>query len=123
MQLRAWSIGIHTEARHSDGSNLPAITDAMKKYLPLLALIASAFISRGADVIAQWNFNSVPPDGSFSSGSTNPSTGSGALFMVGATTYTFATGHTTDPAGSDNTGINLANFPAQGTSNKTSGIR
>ena len=76
-------------------------------------------------VIAQWNFNSVPADGSLSTGSTAPSVGSGTASLVGGATATFATGDTTfDPAGStDNTGWNTATYPAQSTGNKTRGAQ
>jgi endonuclease/exonuclease/phosphatase family metal-dependent hydrolase len=73
-------------------------------------------------VFAQWNFNSVPADGSTSTGTTAPSVGAGMASLVGGTTATFATGDTVfDPAGTtDNTGWNLTGFPASG-SNKTAG--
>jgi endonuclease/exonuclease/phosphatase family metal-dependent hydrolase len=76
-------------------------------------------------IFAQWNFNSVPPDGSLSTGSTSPAVGTGTASLVGGATATFATGDTTlDPAGStDNTGWNTATYPAQGTGNKTRGAQ
>src|ERR1051325_4226943 len=122
---RERSIGIHTRVRHSNSRRQPAPIEAMKKYLLVLALSAAAVHVRAADIIAQWNFNSVPPDGAVATGTSVPSTGSGTLTLIGGTTNTYATGHTTDPAnsGGDNSGINLASFPPQGTSNKTAGIR
>lgn len=76
-------------------------------------------------VFAQWNFNSVPPDGSTTTGSTVPSVGSGTAALIGGATATFATGDTTfDPAAStDNSGWNTATYPAQGTGNKTRGVQ
>ena len=76
-------------------------------------------------VFAQWNFNSVTPDGSTTTGSTAPSVGSGTASLIGGATATFATGDTTfDPAGStDNSGWNTATYPAQGTGNKTRGVQ
>ena len=76
-------------------------------------------------VFAQWNFNSVPADGSTSTGTTTPSIGSGTASLVGGATASFATGDTTlDPAGStDNSGWNTATYPAQGTGNKTRGAQ
>jgi hypothetical protein len=66
-----------------------------------------------ADLIAQWNFNN----------SQAPSYGQGAATLIGGTTATFATGCTNDPAGSGNTGWNLAHFPSQGTNNLTAGVQ
>ena len=59
-------------------------------------------------VFAQWNFNSVTPDGNTTTGTTTPSIGAGTAALVGGATATFATGDTTfDPAGStDNSGWN-----------------
>ncbi|HEV2696198.1 MAG TPA: immunoglobulin domain-containing protein [Verrucomicrobiae bacterium] len=87
------------------------------------SVAALSVYSTQSVVIAQWNFNSAPADGSLSTGSTLPSTGSGTASLIGGATATFATGDTTfDPAGStDNTGWNTATYPAQGTANKTRG--
>jgi len=76
-------------------------------------------------VIAQWNFNSTPPDGMVATGTSNPSLGIGTASLVGGATATFATGDTSlDPAGStDNSGWNTATYPAQGTGNKTRGAQ
>jgi hypothetical protein len=74
-------------------------------------------------IIAQWNFNSVPPDGSTATGSTTPAIGSGTAALVGGTTATFASGDAAlDSAASDNTGWNLTGFPASG-GNKTAGAQ
>lgn len=78
-------------------------------------------------VITQWNFNSVPPDGSNSTGSTLPSVGLGTITTTGGTTASFASGTagtgSSDPAPVDNTGWGVTNFRAQGTGEKTAGIR
>ena len=56
--------------------------------------------SSSVGVIAQWNFNSITPDGVLTTGSTSPSTGSGTASLLTGTTSTFATGDTnSDPAG------------------------
>ncbi len=74
---------------------------------------------------AQWNFNSVTPDASVTTGTSSPSLGTGTASLVGGATATFATGDTTfDPAGTtDNSGWNTATYPAQGTGNKTRGAQ
>ena len=76
-------------------------------------------------IIAQWNFNSVPPDGLTTTGNTSPSVGSGTAALVGGATATFATGDPTlDPAGStDNSGWNSSTYPAQGTGDRTRGVQ
>lgn len=78
-----------------------------------------------AGIIAQWNFNSTPADGSTTTGTTNASIGSGTAALVGGTTGTYATGDTSlDPAGStDNTAWNTTTYPAQGAGNKSRGIQ
>jgi len=78
-------------------------------------------------VFAQWNFNSITPDGNTTTGTTAPSVGSGTASMVGGVTANgtgFATGDTTlDPAGStDNSAWNTTNYPASG-NNKTAGAQ
>lgn len=74
-------------------------------------------------IIAQWNFNSTPADGSTTTGTNIVSLGSGTASLIGGATATFATGDTTlDPAGStDNTGWNTTTYPAQATGNKSRG--
>jgi endonuclease/exonuclease/phosphatase family metal-dependent hydrolase len=76
-------------------------------------------------VFAQWNFNSVTPDGNTTTGTTSPSTGSGTATLIGGTSATFATGDTNlDPAGgTDNSGWNTASYPASTSNNKTAGVQ
>ncbi len=78
-----------------------------------------------AIVMAQWNCNSVPPDGNTATGTSSPSFGSGTASLIGGATATFATGDTSfDPVGStDNSGWNTASYPTQGTGNKTRGAQ
>jgi hypothetical protein len=80
-----------------------------------------------ADVITQWNFNSVPPDGNLATGTTIPSIGTGTASLVGGTTGSFASGvangGSTDPAPTDNTGWQTTTYPAQGAGNLTAGVQ
>jgi hypothetical protein len=99
----------------------------MKK---IYALLIAAFAITGTQaqvILAQWNFNSVPPDASTTTGSAAPSTGAGTLTAVGGVTTTFASGvagvASSDPAATDNTAYNLSGFPAQSTGDKTAGIQ
>jgi len=104
----------------------------MQKIFTRFLLAAPLFIlmqsSLAQTVITQWNFNSVPPDGATGTGTTNPSTGAGTIISIGGVTASFAsgaaTGGSSDPApAADNTGWGLTGWPAQGTNNKTAGIR
>ncbi len=100
----------------------------MKSILTLAGVSAIALLtaieqSSAQSTLVQWNFNSVPSDGSSSTGSTTPSTGSGAVTLVGGVTSTFATGSPGDPAATDNTGYNLTTWAAQGTGSGTRGLQ
>ncbi len=89
----------------------------------LMTIVHSA---QAQSIITQWNFNSVPPDGSNSTGSLSPSVGAGVIAGIGGVTISFAsgtaTGGSSDSATSDNTGLGLTGWPEQGTNNKTAGI-
>ena len=76
-------------------------------------------------VMAQWDFNSTPPDTNTTTGVTTPSIGTGTASLVGGVSQAFFGGSTTDPAnsGSDNSGWSTTTYPAQGTGNKTAGVR
>jgi hypothetical protein len=83
--------------------------------LILCGIVASA---ASADVITQWNFNSVTPDANITTGTTSPSVGSGSASLFGGTTATFASGDanggSTDPSTGDDTGWNVTTFAPQG---------
>ena len=51
-----------------------------------------------ADLITQFNFNSLPSDNMTSTGTNRPSVGSGTASLIGGITATWATGSTNDPA-------------------------
>ena len=76
-------------------------------------------------VFAQWNFNSVPADGSSATGSTSPSVGSGTATAIGGVAASFVGGDTTlDPAGStDNTAWTTITYPASTANNKSAGVQ
>src|SRR5207248_558812 len=76
-----------------------------------------------ADVIVQWNFNSVPPDGSPGTGTTVPAVGNGTASLIGGTAGTFSTGSTNDPAVSaDDSGWQTTDYAVQGMANRTAGV-
>jgi len=83
-------------------------------------------LSAHADTIAQWNFNSNPPDptNSFTTGSLDPFLGIGTAALVGGATSIFASGTgSSDPVTIDDTGWNTSTYPSQGTSNKMRGVQ
>jgi hypothetical protein len=95
----------------------------MRTLVPLLGLCAFTWASH-AEIIAQWSFNSVPPDSNTGTGTTNTSVGNGTARLIGGTTATFATGGTNDPAtGTDDSGWNTASYPAQNAGNQTAGVQ
>lgn len=76
-----------------------------------------------ADVIVQWNFNSVPPDGTPTTGTNVTSVGSGTAALIGGTAGSFSTGSTNDPATSaDDSGWQTTDYPVQSTGDKTAGV-
>jgi len=99
--------------------NTKAVLNACKCLL--LAVFLSVTPNVQAEVLAQWNFNSVEPDGMVSTGTNIVSTGAGTAFLVGGTTNIYSTGSPRDPAGTDNSDWNIRTFPTQGNGNKTAG--
>jgi len=69
--------------------------------------------------------NSLTPNTNTTTGTTTPSAGSGSAGLIGGVSQTFSTGSSIDPAasGTDNSAWSTANYPAQGTGNKTAGVR
>jgi hypothetical protein len=81
-----------------------------------------------AAVLVEWNFNSVTPDTSNSTGSTLPVIdgveGTPTASLVGGTTASFASGAgSSDPVTVDDTGWNTTAYPSASTANKTAGAR
>ena len=85
-------------------------------------LILGSVNNSNADVITGWNFNSVIPDATVTTGTTAASTGSGTASLIGGTTATFATGAGTI-GGTDNSGWNVTSWAAQGTGSGTRGVQ
>jgi len=75
--------------------------------------------------ITQWNFNSISPDTSTTTGSLTPSTGTGTATTLGVTA-TFGSGASnggsSDPVTVDNSGWQTTGYANQGTGNKTRGV-
>lgn len=91
----------------------------------LSALVATfAMGPAHAEVITQWTFNSTTPDGSTASGSALPSVGTGSLSLIGGvTTPSFNSGvGSSDPAASDNSGLQTTTYGAQGSGNNARGL-
>jgi hypothetical protein len=79
-----------------------------------------------ADVLTQWNFNSPVPDGNTSTGTLVPHIGAGTASLLG-TTGSFASGAasggSTDPAPSDNSGWQTTTYAPQGTEDRMRGVQ
>ena len=77
-----------------------------------------------AGTIAQWDFNSVPPDADANTGTLSPAIGFGDAALVGGVTGSFtASNGSSDPNATDNSNWRITTWPAQGTQNKQNGIR
>lgn len=85
----------------------------------MLAALSSV---ASAQLITQWNFNSVTADASASTGSALPSIGSGTASVIGGLSTSFAAGSPRDVA-PDNTAWSLARWPAQGTASGMAGAQ
>lgn len=98
----------------------------MRTVLATLVLAGLASVS-SADIIGQFNFNSVVPDAATATGSLLPNVGTGSVALLGGTTATFAsgdaTGGSTDPVTGDDSGYNLTAWAAQGTGSGDRGLR
>jgi hypothetical protein len=81
--------------------------------LCFLVLVSTA----RADIVAQWNFN-----GTFDTTSPLPAVGAGSASRVGGASGSSAGGTPNDP-GANNTAWNTSAYPAQGTGNKTAGVK
>ena len=95
----------------------------MRHFCLAITLVLIANIRADAAIITQFNFNSTVNDANVATGSLAPSTGTGSLALIGGTTSTFATGSSTDPNTTDNSALNTAGYPTQGTASGTAGVR
>jgi hypothetical protein len=96
----------------------------MRKLLLAACFIVITFHFARADIVAQWNFNSLTPDGIPGTGTTVPSVGTGTASLVGGVSGGFSAGSTNDPASStDDSGWQTSDYPAKETGNKTAGVQ
>jgi hypothetical protein len=102
----------------------------MYKHLFALAAAACLAAPAHAEVLTQWNFNSAPPDGSASTGTTTPSVGAGSASALGGVTVSFASGDSnggsSDPttgSPTNDSGWQTSTYPAQGTGDKSRGTQ
>jgi hypothetical protein len=90
--------------------------------------VSPVIVTTNRIIIAQWNFNSLTPDGSSSTGSTAPSLGSGTATLVGGVFINssgFASGDTNLDVAytNDNTAWNTTTYPAATANNRTAGAQ
>jgi endonuclease/exonuclease/phosphatase family metal-dependent hydrolase len=115
-----------TNAQLTNGGGYSVVvSNSVGSVTSAVATLTLITIPNTSNVIAQWDFNSASPDNNTGTGTTSPSIGSGTASLVGGATGVFVGGDSSlDPAGStDNTGWNTANYPTQGTGNKTRGVQ
>ena len=94
--------------------------------IAVLGLAGSAFAQ-----VAQWNFNSVPPDSpeNLGTGSLTPNVGTGSFSNIGTfsgpafTSATVSSSSSSDPATTDDTSYTITVSVAQSTGTGTSGFR
>ncbi len=96
----------------------------MKKHTALALLAFAALVlNASAETLAQWNFNSNPPDANTATGTLAPSTGAGTAVLVGGLTQAYFGGSTSDASSAgDNSGWSTTSYPASGAANKTAGV-
>lgn len=97
----------------------------MKKTLVLAGVFAGALAN--AQVILQYNFNSIVPDANTGTGTTTPNINlvtSQSVANTGGTTNTYASGvGSSDLVAADNSGYNTTTYPAATAASKTAGVR
>jgi len=102
----------------------PSLQTTTFRIFWLTCLFLSGLLTANADIVAQWNFNSVPSDGFPTTGTTNTSVGSGTASLIGGVTGGFSNGSTNDPASStDDSGWQTTDYPPKETGNKTAGVQ
>ncbi len=98
----------------------------LRAAISLIAICVSANCATpgtlGQSIIARWSFNGGS-DANPSTGATTPSIGAGTAQLIGGVKGVFATGSSSDPEATDNSGWNVSAFPSQGNGPKTAGIR
>lgn len=76
-----------------------------------------------AEVITLWNFNSQPWDADFNTGTLSSIIGNGTAATVGAVTQSFTASNGSSDSQADNSNWRITGWPAQGTGNKSHGVR
>src|SRR6266700_521853 len=94
-----------TEQISMEALGIRKLTRLIKRLLWLLPiLLVAADTKANHVVIAQWNFNSNPPDPQTRTGAIIPSFGVGTATLVGGQTFEFFEGSENDPIAYDNSG-------------------
>ncbi len=104
------------------GNYTVVITNLAGSITSSVAVLTVNTNTAGTNIIAQWNFNSSPADGSSTTGSTTPSVGSATASTVGGITSSFVGGGGADTAATDNTAWTTTGYP-NNVNNKTAGVQ
>ncbi|MEY4659564.1 MAG: hypothetical protein RJB36_1330, partial [Bacteroidota bacterium] len=100
----------------------------MKRKLFVFIFALPIIASAQQSLVTHWDFNSVINDVNSATGTNTPVSGGGSFDVVGGSTYTFATGYTgtvvpIETNTTDNSGMNVTTWPAQGIGSKTRGVQ
>ena len=114
-----------TNAQTSNQGNYAVV---ITNYLGSVTSINAGLLitTQAVAVIVEWDFNSPTPDANTGTGTLTPVIGTGTASYVGGTSANgtgFASGSTTDPNTTDNSGWNMITFPASSSANKTAGAQ
>jgi hypothetical protein len=114
-------------ARTSERKNVMAGMGVVRVLAASAAVALSAGLSAAQTVITQWTFNSPANDANFNTGTTSPAVGGGVASLVGGTTSSFASGAasggSTDPELTDNSGWQTTTYPGATIGNKSAGVQ
>ncbi len=75
-----------------------------------------------AAVIAQWDFNSIEPDGNAATGALSPAEGAGTAALAGGVTSSFTASNGSSDPNADNSNWRITTWPTQGAQNKQNGV-
>lgn len=114
---------VPAQPSHAGGYSVVVANDAsaVTSSVAVLTVLGSG----APEILARWDFNSVPSDTNQATGTALPCKGCGSATAVGGVTQGFLPGSENDPAAADldNSGWSLSGFPAQGVGNKSAGAR
>jgi hypothetical protein len=92
----------------------------------VLATVLLAGGNANADILTQWNFNSVPADASTATGMTTPNIGVGSISLLNGVTnpsFNSGVGSSDTSLAANNSGYQTTTYAAQGAQDKLRGVQ